>query len=79
VEEGVTGLLAGPDRPQDWVDAAERLSDDGVSERLGTGAFRAWRERFSPEQGLRGLEAAYRGALDQDGSSGGASTAGPQP
>ena len=78
VEEGVTGLLADPDRPRDWADAAERLSDDGVSERLGTGAFRAWRERFSPEPGLRGLEAAYRGALDNDGSSDGASTAGPQ-
>jgi glycosyltransferase involved in cell wall biosynthesis len=69
VEEGVTGLLADPDRPGDWAEAAERLSDDGVSERLGTGAFRAWRERFSPEQGLRDLEAAYREALVEDGSS----------
>jgi glycosyltransferase involved in cell wall biosynthesis len=44
--------------------AVDRLLDDGESKRLGAGALKLWHERFSPEQGLAELEAAYRRALE---------------
>jgi hypothetical protein len=38
----------------------ERLLDDAESVRLGEGAYRLWRERYSPDRGLENLEMAYR-------------------
>jgi glycosyltransferase involved in cell wall biosynthesis len=64
IDDGVTGLLAPPGDPSSWSDAIGRLSDDRVVERLGEGAWEAWRERYAPEQGLAALEAAYRQALN---------------
>jgi glycosyltransferase involved in cell wall biosynthesis len=45
-----------------WADAVERLLDDRESERLGEGAWRRWRDRYSPERALQNLEDAYRRA-----------------
>ena len=59
VAEGVTGLLVDPADPAGWRGALVRLGDDPTSVRLGEGAFAAWRNRYSPEQGLADLEAAY--------------------
>jgi glycosyltransferase involved in cell wall biosynthesis len=59
VSEGVTGLLVDPATPDGWRDALVRLGDDSASVRLGEGAFANWRSRYSPEQGLADLEAAY--------------------
>jgi glycosyltransferase involved in cell wall biosynthesis len=67
VEEGVSGLLAAPGDAASWAAAAARLADDSESERLGDGAHRMWRERFSPERGLQDLEAAYREAMSSAG------------
>lgn len=63
VEEGVTGLLAEPGDPASWAEAIERLRDDELSLRLGEGAYRAWAERYTPEENLRRLEAIYREAI----------------
>jgi glycosyltransferase involved in cell wall biosynthesis len=62
VIDGISGLLAAPDDAKAWAEAAGSLDDD-TSVRLGAGALGLWGERFSPEQGLDGLEAAYRGAV----------------
>ena len=63
MDDDVTGALAPLDDAPGWTAAVERLSDDALSERLGAGALERWRERYSPERGLAGLEAAYREAL----------------
>ncbi len=59
VADGVTGLLAEPGVADSWRKALEALLVDETSERLGQGAFSAWRSGYSPEQGLADLEAAY--------------------
>jgi len=66
VEDGLSGLLVTPDDPTAWSGAVERLMDDAESERLGEGAWRSWRDRYSPERGLAELEAAYRAALNAE-------------
>jgi glycosyltransferase involved in cell wall biosynthesis len=71
VEDGVTGLLVDPHKVGEWVEAMSRVADEGTTERLGEGAFRAWRDRYSPRQGLLGLEEAYREALGDRGLPGG--------
>jgi glycosyltransferase involved in cell wall biosynthesis len=58
-----SGLLVPPGDADAWADAVERLLDDRESERLGHGAWRLWRDRYSPELGLQNLEDAYRRAL----------------
>jgi glycosyltransferase involved in cell wall biosynthesis len=63
VEEGVTGTLAEPGNSAAWGEAMARLLDDREAEALGEGAFRAWKERFTPSRGLDNLRAAYREAL----------------
>jgi glycosyltransferase involved in cell wall biosynthesis len=60
VVDGESGLLVPPDEPAAWMNAIRRLDDDAVSERLGSGAHTQWKERFSPEVGLRSLEELYR-------------------
>ncbi len=63
VVHGETGLLVEPGDVGDLAAALRRLSDDAESERMGRGARSAWEARFSPEQGLAGLERAYAAAL----------------
>jgi len=62
VEEGVTGLLAEPGDADSWAGAVAALRDDELSLRLGEGAYRAWRERYTPERNLEMLERIYREA-----------------
>jgi glycosyltransferase involved in cell wall biosynthesis len=59
VSDGVTGLLVEPGEASAWKAALGTVLDDAESERLGQGAFSAWRTGYSPEQGLADLEAAY--------------------
>lgn len=63
VLDDFSGLQLPVDDISAWADAATRLVDDGVSERLGEGAWRLWNQRYTPELGLENLEAAYREAL----------------
>jgi glycosyltransferase involved in cell wall biosynthesis len=58
-----SGLLVPPGDAAAWADAVERLLDDRESERLGQGAWRRWRDTYSPERGLQNLEDAYRRAV----------------
>jgi glycosyltransferase involved in cell wall biosynthesis len=58
-----SGLLVAPGDAGSWADAIERLLDDRESERLGHGAWRRWRDRYSPEHALQNLEDAYRRAV----------------
>ena len=58
-----TGLLAPPDDDVAWAERMQALADDATSIRLGDAAFARWRERFSPERGVRDLEEAYSEAM----------------
>jgi glycosyltransferase involved in cell wall biosynthesis len=62
VTDGVTGLLVEPGDAAAWRSALASVMDDGTSERLGDGAFAAWRTGYSPERGIADLEAAYAAA-----------------
>ena len=63
VEDGVNGRLAAVDDPAAWRLALTEIADDAESVRLGDQAFATWQQRFTPELGLRELEAAYESAL----------------
>jgi glycosyltransferase involved in cell wall biosynthesis len=63
VQDGSNGVLVDRDQAGGWRVAAQRLSDDVESGRLGEGAYRTWRERFSPEMGLEALLRAYEDAI----------------
>jgi len=62
VDDGVTGRLVRLDDAEAWARALGGFGDE-TSERLGAGAFDAWRERYSPERGLAELESAYLDAV----------------
>ncbi len=66
VEEGVTGLLVPPRDGVRWTQAVQRLLDDTESERLGEGAYRLWRTRFTPEAALADLLKAYQKAQGEN-------------
>lgn len=59
VEDQVNGFLVGADNGTSWRLAAERLTDDETSARLGHAAYRAWQRRFTPEQALSNIEDLY--------------------
>jgi glycosyltransferase involved in cell wall biosynthesis len=59
VSDGVTGLLVEPGDAAGWRGALASVMDDDTSQRLGEGAFAAWRTGYSPERGIADLEAAY--------------------
>lgn len=58
-----SGFLADPTDRMAWRDLTLRFLDDSTSVRLGESAWKLWRDRFSPTQGLRSLEAAYETVL----------------
>ena len=64
VKHGVTGVLVPPTSLPGWREAVDRLLVDEEAERLGEGAWRLWRARFSPERGLVTLESEYERALE---------------
>jgi glycosyltransferase involved in cell wall biosynthesis len=66
VEHGVSGLLVRSDDAGAWGAALERLAAEDFAQRLGEGARRIWRERYSPQRGLAELEYAY--ALAREGA-----------
>jgi glycosyltransferase involved in cell wall biosynthesis len=59
VSDGVSGLLVEPESADGWRAALVSVLDDSTSQRLGEGAYAAWRTGYSPEQGIADLEAAY--------------------
>lgn len=59
VSDGVSGLLVEPESADGWRAALASVLDDNTSQRLGEGAYAAWRTGYSPEQGIADLEAAY--------------------
>lgn len=63
IRDGETGLLAEAPGSASWKAALERLNEDTESERLGAGALRLYEGSFTPEHGLRDLEAAYSSVL----------------
>jgi glycosyltransferase involved in cell wall biosynthesis len=63
VISGTTGRLVPVDDVDAWAAAVDGFGD-AESERLGDGALDVWRDRHSPERGLRDLEDAYRLALE---------------
>jgi len=65
VVEGRTGFLLPPDRPEAWVEAADQIAGDGVSERMGEAAYERWREVHGPEHALAALEEVYALAADR--------------
>jgi len=67
VDDGVSGFLLSPGAHEEWASAARRLLDDTEAERLGKGAWDAWRERFSPKRALDQLEDCYLQALSNAG------------
>lgn len=65
VRDSATGLLFPPHDARALAATVRRLEDDGESIRLGEGAWKEWRGRYSPEVGLQELESAYRQALSE--------------
>lgn len=60
VKDGESGLLVTPGDLGAWAEAIGRLLDESEAERMGEGAYRLWRDRYSPERGLHDLNDAYR-------------------
>jgi glycosyltransferase involved in cell wall biosynthesis len=65
VIDGETGFTVPPGDDAAWRAAAHQLTDDACAMRLGDGAYRLWKERFSPDRGLEMLEAAYSQAAEE--------------
>ncbi len=63
VEDGRSGFLLPRTDPEAWTAAMQKLLLDQEAVRLGQRGWQLWRERFSPERGLEGLEQAYQRAI----------------
>jgi glycosyltransferase involved in cell wall biosynthesis len=59
VADEASGLLVRSGNADTWRAALEKLTADDISERLGEGAWQAWRNNHSPSRGLEDLERAY--------------------
>jgi glycosyltransferase involved in cell wall biosynthesis len=66
VEDGRSGFLLPPTDSEAWTAAMQKLLSDPEAVRLGQRGWQLWRERFSPERGLEGLEQAYQRAMARD-------------
>jgi glycosyltransferase involved in cell wall biosynthesis len=67
VVDGETGILVdGVDEVDGWVDALERLSDEGTRTRLGAAARARHDEAFSLESLRCGLAAVYEASIGRD-------------
>lgn len=67
VDDGRSGFLIPPADPSALRQAVTRLMSDETSNELAEGAHRVWLQRYSPTQGLRGLEKAYAFAISESG------------
>ncbi|HVE76333.1 MAG TPA: glycosyltransferase family 4 protein, partial [Actinomycetota bacterium] len=65
VIDGETGLTVDPDDGPGWKAAIARLSRDSESLRMGANAYELWKEKYSPEAGLKNLEDCYRLAIER--------------
>ena len=72
IDDDVTGILVPPRDVDAWAAAMTRLAGDGVSERLGEGAHRAWESQYGPDRVLPQLEESYRLAIAAAGNGNGA-------
>lgn len=63
VEDSRSGFLLPRTDPEAWTAAIQKLLSDQEAVRLGQRGWQLWRERFSPERGLEGLEQAYQRAI----------------
>jgi glycosyltransferase involved in cell wall biosynthesis len=63
VEDGRSGFLLPWGDPNAWTAAMQKLLADQEAVRLGRRGWQLWKERFSPERGLEGLEEAYQRAI----------------
>ena len=63
VEDGVSGLVVRSGDAAAWAEALDKLAEPDAADRLGDGAWRAWRASYSPQRGLTELEGAYERAL----------------
>ncbi len=67
VEDGRTGLLVTPDRPEELATALVRIAASAeLSLRLGQGARSAYEARFHPDRTTESLLAIYRRAVGAD-------------
>jgi glycosyltransferase involved in cell wall biosynthesis len=64
VDDGISGRLVPPGDARALADATRALMEEAGAERMGEGAHRTWRERYTPEHGLEALEEAYRAAIE---------------
>lgn len=65
VKEGSTGFLVDPENHSQWSHAIGSLMDDDLTTSMGNQAYEYWQEAFTPEQGVRHLEAAYADVIEE--------------
>jgi glycosyltransferase involved in cell wall biosynthesis len=66
VEDGRSGFLLPWGDPNAWTAAMQKLLADHEAVRLGRRGWQLWKERFSPERGLEGLEEVYQRAIGRE-------------
>jgi glycosyltransferase involved in cell wall biosynthesis len=59
VRDDATGLLVAPGNTAGWVEAAARLMDDALADRLGGEARAEWERRFNPGRSIEQIESIY--------------------
>lgn len=67
VDHGRSGFLIPPGDQSALRQAVTRLMHDETSSELAEGAYSLWLQRYSPTEGLRGLEDAYASVISESG------------